>query len=53
MKRFSPATAFEEHGGWFVETQSIETLGSLYLMAHGLGKPVADAETYVELPGGS
>ncbi len=53
MKRFIPAAAFEEHGGWVVETQSIETLGSSYLMAHGLGKPVADAETYVELPGGN
>ena len=53
MKRFIPAASFEEHGGWVVETQSIETLGSSYLMAHGLGKPVADAETYVELPGGN
>lgn len=52
MKHFIPAASFSEHGGWVVETQSLETIGSSYLMAHGLGIPVADAYTYVELPKG-
>lgn len=37
-------------GGWVVDTQSIEQMGSPYLMAHGLGVPVADATTALELP---
>lgn len=52
MRRYIPAAAFSEHGGWVVETQSIETLGSSYLMAHGLGRPVADAFISVELESG-
>lgn len=41
---------FQKLGGWTVETQSMRQLGSSYVMAHGYGKPVADAETHVTFP---
>ncbi len=41
---------FRSLGGWTVETQSTRQIGSSYLMAHGYGVPVADAETEVEVP---
>lgn len=44
------AEAFAEHGGWQLDTQFIETMGSPYLIAHGLGNPVADATTEVVFP---
>ena len=42
------AEQFSEKGGWQVDTQFIESMGSPYLNAHGLGKPVADASTTVD-----
>ena len=39
------AEQFSQKGGWQVDTQFIETMGSPYLLAHGMGKPVADATT--------
>lgn len=45
-----PATSFENHGGWLVDTEFIEIMGSPYLMAHGLGVPVPDATTTVHFP---
>ncbi len=44
------AETFAEHGGWQLDTQFIETMGSPYLIAHGLGNPVADATTEVTFP---
>ncbi|WP_197444405.1 FAD-dependent oxidoreductase [Maioricimonas rarisocia] len=44
------AESFENHGGWKLDTQSVEIMGSPYLLAHGLGRPVADATTKIELP---
>lgn len=44
------AEGFAEPGGWALDTQSIDVLGSAYLLAHGLGKPVRDAETTIEVP---
>lgn len=41
---FIEAESFQEKGGWIVEQQSMETLGSAYLMAHGMGIPVRDAK---------
>jgi hypothetical protein len=41
------AESFESHGGWKLDTQFIDAMGSPYLLAHGLGKPVDDAETEV------
>ncbi len=43
------AEQFTDKGGWKVDTQFIETMGSPYLIAHGLGKPVADASTEIEI----
>lgn len=42
--------SFEEKGGWVVDQQFMEQVGSSYLMAHGMGKPVADAGTTVQFP---
>ena len=44
------AEQFAETGGWKIDTEFIETMGSPYLIAHGLGKPVANASTKVEIP---
>jgi hypothetical protein len=44
------AESFERHGGWELDTQFIQIMGSPYLLAHGLGRPVADATTTVEFP---
>ncbi|MFK7818994.1 MAG: FAD-dependent oxidoreductase [Planctomycetaceae bacterium] len=44
------AESFENHGGWKLDTQFIETMGSPYLLAHGLGRPVKDAMTTVTFP---
>ncbi len=41
---------FDKLGGWEVETQSMRQLGSSYVMAHGMGVPVADAVTSVIFP---
>lgn len=43
------AEQFSDPGGWQTDTQFIESMGSPYLIAHGLGKPVADAKTEVEV----
>jgi len=44
------AESFEDHGGWKLDTQFIGVMGSPYLIAHGLGRPVDDAVTTVEIP---
>ena len=45
------ATTFADHGDWLVEQQFVLQMGSSYLMAHGLGTPLAkDAATTVEIP---
>lgn len=36
--------AFEDCGGWVRDTQFILTMGGVYLLAHGLGRPVDDAK---------
>lgn len=41
------AESFADRGGWKLDTQFIEIMGSPYLIAHGLGAPVADAKTDV------
>lgn len=43
------AEQFSQLGGWQVDTQFIETMGSPYLIAHGLGVPVADAQAEVPI----
>jgi hypothetical protein len=44
------AESFAQPGGWVVDQQSMDQMGSAYLLAHGLGVPVADATTPVEFP---
>ena len=39
------AESFAEKGGWVLDNQSAVTMGSPYLLAHGMGIPVADAKT--------
>lgn len=39
------AESFDQHGGWSLDTQFIDTMGSPYLLAHGLGRPVKDTST--------
>ncbi len=46
------AEGFARTGGWVVDPQFMDQMGSPYLLAHGLGVPVADAETEVALPAG-
>jgi len=42
------AESFDVKGGWVVDPQFVEQMGSPYLMAHGMGKPVANAMTRIE-----
>lgn len=44
------AESFSEKGGWFVDQQFVEQMGSPYLLAHGLGEAVENAKTKVEVP---
>ncbi|HRT28563.1 MAG TPA: FAD-dependent oxidoreductase [Kiritimatiellia bacterium] len=44
------AEGFDSTGGWVIDQQSMDQMGSPYLMAHGLGVPVADAVTRVAVP---
>ena len=42
--------SFDSLGGWVVDPHSMKKLDSSYVMAHGVGMPVADAVTTVEIP---
>ena len=44
------AEAFTEPGGWLIDQQFMDFMGSPYLLAHGLGIPVPDATTTVGFP---
>ncbi|MBM3892545.1 MAG: pyridine nucleotide-disulfide oxidoreductase, partial [Verrucomicrobia bacterium] len=44
------AESFKNMGGWSLDTQFIDIMGSPYLLAHGLGEPVKDATTTVMFP---
>ena len=44
--------AFDDWGGWVNDTQFMDQMGSPYLLAHGLGRPVADAKTSFEVKEG-
>lgn len=44
------AENFSKKGGWVVDQQFMDLMGSAYLMAHGMGVPVANAEMSVEFP---
>lgn len=44
------AESFDEKGGWVIDPQFVEQMGSPYLLAHGLGEPVENAHTEVSFP---
>jgi hypothetical protein len=39
------AESFKDKGGWVVDQQFVEQMGSPYLLAHGLGNPVKNASS--------
>lgn len=43
---------FETKGGWVVDQQFIPSMGSPYLLAHGMGEPVENAKTTLTFPEG-
>lgn len=43
------AEDFDDPGGWIVDSQFEVQMGSPYLLAHGYGRPVADARTIVSI----
>ncbi|RIH64454.1 FAD-dependent oxidoreductase [Mariniphaga sediminis] len=43
------AESFTNTGGWVIDQQSMDQMGSPYMMAHGLGIPVENAQTRVEV----
>lgn len=44
------AESFAEKGGWVVDPQFMDQMGSPYLLAHGLGTPVENAKATVTIP---
>ncbi len=44
------AEEFDSYGGWVLDSQFELQMGSPYLLAHGLGRPVEDAHTTVSIP---
>lgn len=44
------AESFHDKGGWVLDQQFMDQMGSPFLLAHGLGKPVANAKTEINLP---
>lgn len=46
---FIEAESFKNRGDWVIDQQSMDQMGSPYLMAHGLGVPVENAKTSIEI----
>ena len=44
------AESFDYTGGWVVDQQFMDQMGSAFLLAHGMGVPVGDAHTTVQVP---
>ncbi len=44
------AEGFTDTGGWVIDPQFMDLMGSPYLLAHGLGVPVKDAKTEIVIP---
>lgn len=42
--------SFSNKGGWVLDQQFMDLMGSPYLMAHGMGRRVEDASTDVNIP---
>ncbi len=45
------AEGFDNSGGWVIDQQFLDQMGSSILLAHGMGVPVEDAVTQVHFPG--
>lgn len=43
------AEDFDHYGGWVLDSQFASVMGSPYLMAHGLGRPVENASTTIQV----
>ena len=41
--------SFRDKGGWQVDQQFMDLMGSPYLIAHGMGIPVKDASTTINV----
>lgn len=44
------AEDFADYGGWMLDTQFVHLMGSAYLIAAGVGHPVADASLRLQVP---
>ena len=47
---FVECESFADPGGWAVDQQFMDAMGSPYLIAHGMGVPVKDASTSIDIP---
>ena len=46
------AESFDNPGGWTIDPQFEQQMGSPYLLAHGIGEPVKNASTKVKFESG-
>jgi len=44
------AESFDNLGGWVIDQQFMDIMGSPFVLAHGLGEPVEDAQTVLDFP---
>ncbi len=44
------AEDFDNYGGWRMDTQFVHLMGSAFMMATGVGRPVEDATTVIDVP---
>lgn len=44
------AESFQDTGGWVIDQEFMDQMGSPYLLAHGIGKPVKNAKADISLP---
>ena len=44
------AESFSDTGGWVIDQEFADQMGSAFLLAHGMGAPVSDAHTDVVIP---
>jgi len=47
---FLECESFDNKGGWVIDPQFVEQMGSPYLMAHGMGEAVENAATSIDVP---
>ena len=47
---FIEAESFDNKGGWVIDQQSMDQMGSPYVLAHGMGIPVENAASQINIP---